>query len=265
MRCLVVVQEEGRAVLCLLTNTTQDMNQKYYISHVEPRNRRNWSIHIPSSRVHLLAHFLLCYTHRQHRELSWHHVTCTKQRFSFQNTPDNLHNFVLPLWASFRYMTLHHNANASDVDWFLTHSDGTYGQPQRKREAQGNDANISDKSTAVVRLGPFEHIHLGTHPWTHTYLQLLRRQGWEGMGRLLWYNLSWSGHDSPLFTIPADGAALLEREFAFSGVVGRLPVIYGANVWQNLRPNEQWEVAQPQCLWGSSRSLQSADDQLVEG
>ena len=36
---------------------------------------------------------------------SWsrHHVTCTKQRLSFQNTPDNLHNFVLSLWASFRY------------------------------------------------------------------------------------------------------------------------------------------------------------------
>jgi len=36
---------------------------------------------------------------------SWsrNHVTCTKQHFSFQNTPDNLHNFVLSLWASFRY------------------------------------------------------------------------------------------------------------------------------------------------------------------
>jgi hypothetical protein len=30
-------------------------------------------------------------------------VTCTKQCLSFQNTPDNLPNFVLSLWASFRY------------------------------------------------------------------------------------------------------------------------------------------------------------------
>jgi len=36
---------------------------------------------------------------------SWsqHHVTCTTQRLLFQNTPDNLHNFVLSIWASFRY------------------------------------------------------------------------------------------------------------------------------------------------------------------
>jgi hypothetical protein len=35
---------------------------------------------------------------------SWfqHHVTCTKQRLTFQNTSDNLHNFVLSLWAAFR-------------------------------------------------------------------------------------------------------------------------------------------------------------------
>jgi len=35
---------------------------------------------------------------------SWsrHHVTCIEQRLSFLNTPDNLHNFVLSLWASDR-------------------------------------------------------------------------------------------------------------------------------------------------------------------
>jgi len=31
-------------------------------------------------------------------------------------------------------MELYHNANASDVDLFSNHSDGTKGQPQRKDE-----------------------------------------------------------------------------------------------------------------------------------
>jgi len=56
-----------------------------------------------------------------------------------------------------------------------------------------------------------------------------------------------------------------EQEFAFSGVVGYLPLLYGANAWQNPRPNEQLQVGQPPCLRGSSRSLQSADNQLGEG
>jgi len=49
------------------------------------------------------------------------------------------------------------------------------------------------------------------------------------MGSLLSYNLASSSHDSPLFTIPADVAALQEQEFAFLGVVGSHPLIYGAN------------------------------------
>jgi len=92
-------------------------------------NRRNWSIYIPSSRLHLDSLFLPYLTHCQHPQLSRHHVTCTKQRLSFQNTPCNLHNFVRSLWARFRYMQLYCNANASDVDSFSTHSDGTKWQP----------------------------------------------------------------------------------------------------------------------------------------
>jgi hypothetical protein len=65
---------------------------------------------------------------------SRHHVTCTKQRLSFQNTSDNLYNFVRSLWASFRYFPLYQNANASDVDSFSTRSDGTKWQLHRKRE-----------------------------------------------------------------------------------------------------------------------------------
>jgi len=84
-------------------------------------NCRNSSIYIPSSRLHLDSPFLSYWTHRQHPELSWHCVTCTKQPLSFQNTPDNLHNIVCSLWASFHYVQLYHDGNASDVDSFPTH------------------------------------------------------------------------------------------------------------------------------------------------
>jgi len=134
MRCLSVVKDEAWAIVCSLTNNTQEMSQKYYISQVEPRNSQNSSIHIPSARLHLRPSFLPHLAHCQRPELSRHHVTCTKHRLSFENPPDNLHNFVLSLWASFRYMKPYHNANPSDVDSFSTHSNGTKGQPQRKGE-----------------------------------------------------------------------------------------------------------------------------------
>jgi len=102
-------------------------------------------------------------------------VTCTKQRLLFQNTPNNLHNYVLSLWASFRYMQLYHNAKVSDVDSLSTHSDGTKGQLPRKGEGYGKDADIGYKLTLVVGSGPYDEIHLGTHQWTHTDIQCLRR------------------------------------------------------------------------------------------
>jgi hypothetical protein len=81
-------------------------------------------------------------------------VTFPKQYLLFQNTPNNLYNFVLSFWASFRYMQLYHNANVLDVDSLSTHSDGTKGQQQRKGEAEGKDADIGYKSTLVVGSGP---------------------------------------------------------------------------------------------------------------
>jgi len=69
-------------------------------------------------------------THCEYPELSRQHVTCTKQHLSFQNTTDILYNFSGSVWASFCYMQLYHNATASDVDSFLTHSDGTKRQAQ---------------------------------------------------------------------------------------------------------------------------------------
>jgi len=60
MRGLAVVQDEGWAILCSLTDKTQDMNPNYDISQVEPRNRRNSSIYISSSLLHLHSLLLPC-------------------------------------------------------------------------------------------------------------------------------------------------------------------------------------------------------------
>jgi hypothetical protein len=87
-------------------------------------------------------------------------------------------------------MQLYHNAKIADVDSLSTHSDGTEGQQQRKGKGKGKDADIGYKSTLVVGSGPDQEIHRGTHPWTHTDIQCLRRQGRECMGPLLGYNLS---------------------------------------------------------------------------
>jgi hypothetical protein len=123
MRCLVVVQDEVWAVLCSLTNKTQDLNHiagaRVYISLLPACT----SI-IFSCRMKLTASNL---THRHHPELSRHHVICTKQRLSFQHTPDNLPNFVRSLWASFRSVELFYNANASDLGSFSTRSVPTKG------------------------------------------------------------------------------------------------------------------------------------------
>ena len=101
-------------------------------------------------------------------------------------------------------------------------------------------------------------MNLGMHTWTGTDIPSCRCQGWAGMWPLLWYNLSWSSHHLPLITIPANMATPQEQDFAILGVVGSLPLIYGAKVWQNPWPIEQWEVGQPWRLWRSSRSLISA-------
>jgi len=162
------------------------MNQKSHISQVEPRNRRKSSMYILSSCLHLLSLLLPDWTHCQHPVKSRHHVTCTIQHLSFQNTPNNLHNFVHSLLAVFRHIQMYHNANASDVDSFSTCGDGPKGQPQRKWKAnwQGQNANIGYKLMLVIGLGLNEGIHLGTDPWTQMDIQCLQYQGWEGMGTI---------------------------------------------------------------------------------
>jgi len=257
LRCMVVVQDHGRAILCLLTNKRQGTIQKYHISQVERRNRRNSSINIPSTRLHLLFLFLPYSTHCQFPTLSRRHVISTKQRISFQNTPNNLHNLVHSLWASIRYLQLYHNAIGSDVDSFSTPSDGTQGHWERKGEGNcyGKDADIGYWLTPVIASGPYWGIHFGTHPWTHMEIQCLWRHGYQGIGSLLWYNLSWSSHNLPLITIPADVATPQEQVITISRVVGSLTLIYAANVRQNPPPNKELEAGQPLGLWGSSLSF----------
>jgi len=122
--CLVDVQDECWAVL---RSVRREINA--YKS-----NRRNSSIFIASSCLLLHSLCLPYVRHRRHAQLCRHHVTCTKQPVSFQNTTDTLHKFECSLWARFHYKKLYHNVTASDVDSFSTHSDGTKGQPERKGE-----------------------------------------------------------------------------------------------------------------------------------
>lgn len=121
MRCLVVVQDNGWAALCSISNKTQSINQHYHISQVQPRNRRNSSICFSSSRLTLHSLSLLYWKHHQHPELSRHYATWTKYGVSFQNTPDNIHNFLSFTSAAFCYMQLYCNANDWNVDSFSTH------------------------------------------------------------------------------------------------------------------------------------------------
>jgi hypothetical protein len=58
MSCLVVIQDEGWAVLCSLTNKTQKLN-------LESRNRQKLRIYIPSSCLHLVSLVLRYERHRQ--------------------------------------------------------------------------------------------------------------------------------------------------------------------------------------------------------
>jgi hypothetical protein len=59
---------------------------------------------MPSSYLHLQYPVLLYETHHQYPELLQHHVTSTKQRLGYQNTPDIIHTSVHSLWAAMRYV-----------------------------------------------------------------------------------------------------------------------------------------------------------------
>jgi len=152
MRWLVVVPDKGSAVLHLLTNNTSWMKKSQELQYIY--------LFFPPS---LSFFFHLSYsTPHGHPELSWHHVTSTKLRLSFQKKPGNLPNFVCSILASFRYIQLYMNVNASDVDSFSTHSDGGKGPRQRKPEGncQGENADTGYKSTLGIGLGPCNGVQL---------------------------------------------------------------------------------------------------------
>jgi len=118
-------------------------------------------------------------------------------------------------------MKLYHNANASDVDSFSTRRNGTKRQPRMEGEVncEGKNANIGYEWTPIVGQRPYIGIHFRSHLWTGTDTQCFRRQGWKGMGPLLWYNFSWSSHNSSLFTNVADVAAGAGVRLFASGVL----------------------------------------------
>jgi len=116
-------------------------DKKCHISQVEPRNCRNSSIYIPSSNLHLQSLFPRYQTCCQHSEQSLHHLMCRIQCLLFQNTRHKLRSFFHSLLAAFRYDRLFHNKHATVVDWLLTRSDSTKGQPQRKWERTCNGKN----------------------------------------------------------------------------------------------------------------------------
>jgi len=184
------------ALLCVGWSTKQ----------VKPSYYRNSTIYIPSFHLNLQTVFLQYWKHRQHPELCEYHVTCTIQRFPFQNTFDILKNFGRFLWPSFYYTQLYHNTNALDVDSSLTYLNGTKGQRPRKAEGTcySKNAKIGYESTPVVQQGPYAWMDLGTHPWTRPDIRCLRHQGSDGMAPLSWYNLSWFSHNSLPFTILAN-------------------------------------------------------------
>jgi hypothetical protein len=117
IRSLVVLQDEGWAILYLLTNKAHKLN-------LEPRNRRNSSIYIPSSRLHLHSLFLPYYTHRRDPDLD---ITCLAHNNASRSKTHLITFTICSLPLGLRLVQLYYNANVLDVDSFSTHSDGTKG------------------------------------------------------------------------------------------------------------------------------------------
>ena len=93
-------------------------------------------------------------------------MTCTIQHVSFQNTPDNLHNFVCFLSPSFHSVQLYHNAKSSDVDSVPTLRDGAKEQQRRKVKATARAKMGTSVINRLLSLGRdrmkgiiLEHIH----------------------------------------------------------------------------------------------------------
>jgi hypothetical protein len=66
--------------------------------------------------------------------------------------------------------------------------------------------------------------------WTYNVCSVKDQRAWDLFYDILFLEPVTTGGFSP---IPADVAATPMKEFAFPGVVGCLPIINRANVWQN--------------------------------
>jgi len=77
-------------------------------SQVEPRNCKNSSKYIPSSRLHLLSLFLRYHTHRHHPDLdiTWLAENNPSRSKTHPITSTTLYFPSLSVWASFHYMQL---------------------------------------------------------------------------------------------------------------------------------------------------------------
>ena len=163
------MHDEGGAILCSLANKTQHINQiagtRLYIFLLP-----TYTSILFSSRMKHTASIL---NYLDITRLAQHNASRSKtHRITY--TTLYVHS-GLPS-ATFQ---LYYNANTLHVDSFSTRSDGIKGQPQWKEEAncQGKNADIGYKSTPVVGSRLYTGIHLRTHPWTHTDIQCLQRQG----------------------------------------------------------------------------------------
>jgi len=253
----------GRFVFYNLQNAGYESKASYLTSWTQTLSKLNY-IHpiLPPSPP---LSFPPDYTHCQHPELCRHYVTHTKQSFSLQNTSANLPNSVFCLWASFRYMPLYHNANVLDVDSFSTQSNCTKGQLERKGNSRAK-MRTTDMNRPLWldrdRIQWFISEHIHGLIYIYIVCSIKHDSAWDLCYDVIILDPVTTHHISQFHPL---WPHCRSKEFAFSGVVGCLPLIYGANVWRRSRPNEQLEVGQPSCLWGSSQSLQSADNMLGDG
>jgi hypothetical protein len=122
MRCLVVLQDDGWAVLCSWTNKISWTKKSLELEYIYPI--------FPPSPPFCFPPVLNTppgsWTLSTARDL--HKTTPLISKHTRQ--PTQLCMFSL----GFLPLQLYHNANVSDVDSYSTHRDGTTWQQQRKRE-----------------------------------------------------------------------------------------------------------------------------------
>jgi len=253
MKCQVVVKDESRPILCLLSNKSCWIKKWHKLKYLSP-------IFQPLPPFSDQPKFY-------RPPASWTILISCNYHFTTSGVPekpDYIHNLVRSLLAAFHYIQLLYNTNTSDVQWFSTHSNATKGWWKEHGKATAKakmPTSVINQSLLLVR----SHIHgfLSENIWLlMLILKCLRHSSWEGMWPRLWCNLTWSSFELQLFTVPGNVAILQKLEFHVCAAVGSIVLIGVATVWKIPQPNEQLEVGQPPCLCRSSRPLQSANNMV---